>query len=160
MAKVVTAIIATVELVTAPKEGQYGPYCSVLFKDESGEKIWKSFDPDSEELTYLAKGTKVQLVPAGERNGKVSHNIVLLESAQAGQSNRNDDQPPQLPPSKSGMSPELKRQIAAYIDEQSDLLRFCWITAKVKLENIATDEESFRTAASTLYLSAQRKFGL
>ena len=47
MAKVVTPIAAVVQRITAPKDGQYGSYQSVLFKTPTGEKIWKSFPPDS-----------------------------------------------------------------------------------------------------------------
>jgi hypothetical protein len=82
VSKVVAPIIAVVEFVTAEKAGEYGPYRSVLFKTPDDEKIWKSFDPGSEELSLLKKGVRVQLVPAGERNGKVSHNIILLDSVE------------------------------------------------------------------------------
>jgi hypothetical protein len=59
MAKVVTPITATVEFITGIKQGSYGEYRSVLFKDAMGEKIWKSFDPKAEELALLRKGAKV-----------------------------------------------------------------------------------------------------
>jgi hypothetical protein len=81
MSKVVAPIVAVVELITAEKSGEYGPYRSVLFKTPDDQKIWKSFDPASEELSLLKKGVRVQLIPAGERHGKTSHNIVLLNDA-------------------------------------------------------------------------------
>jgi hypothetical protein len=83
MSKVVAPIVAVVELITAEKSGEYGPYRSVLFKTPDDEKIWKSFHPASEELTLLRKGVRVQLIPAGERHGKTYHNIVLLDDATA-----------------------------------------------------------------------------
>jgi hypothetical protein len=71
MSKVVAPIVAVVELITAEKSGESGPYRSVLFKTPDNQKIWKSFDPASEELTLLKKGVKVQLIPAGERHVKL-----------------------------------------------------------------------------------------
>jgi hypothetical protein len=50
MAKVVMPITATVEFVTGIKQGSYGEYRSLLFRDAAGEKIWKSLDPEAEEL--------------------------------------------------------------------------------------------------------------
>lgn len=81
MAKVVSPIAATVEYITAIKSGEYGDYRSVLFLDNSGEKIWKSFDPESEELALLSKGVRVQLIPITiSKSGKQSHTIVLLDA--------------------------------------------------------------------------------
>ena len=84
MAKVVSAITATVEVIGKLKDGNYGPYRSVLFLDQAqpvgseAAKIWKSLS--EAEAAPLSKGARVQLVPAGkDRSGKDKHNIVLLE---------------------------------------------------------------------------------
>lgn len=148
MAKVVNPIIATVEFITAPKEGQYGPYQSVLFKDETGEKIWKSFQPESEELKLLSMGAQVQLVPVGERNGKASHNIVLLDAPTT----------PSTAPSVKDVvpqcwTPEEKRAIATKIEQQSELLRFCLVTAKRKFGDLVAPED-IRALATTLFIQA------
>lgn len=156
MAKVVTPITATVEFITAEKQGEYGPYRSVLFLDPAGEKIWKSFNPDADELGYLTKGTRVQLVPTAEKNGKVSHNIVLIDAPTAPA----PTQQQATQANGTGLSPEQKREIAAYIDGQADLLRYCWQTAQSKLGDLELSEESIRCASSTLFISAQKKFHL
>ena len=53
---------------------------------------------------------------------------------------------------------ESKQAIAAYITQQKDLLQFCWQQAET-IEGPQT-EDSIEKLAVTLYLSAQRKFGL
>ena len=146
MAKVVTPIAATVEHITAPKDGQYGPYQSVLFKTGQDEKIWKSFAPDSAELTQLQKGVRVQLIPAGERNGKPSHQIVL-----AGQ---------QAKPQSAELDSEAKLQVATYVQQMSKLYAYCYEQAAFELAKFEPAEESVKCAASSLFIAAQRKFGL
>lgn len=159
MAKVVTPITATVEYITAIKDGQYGPYQSVLFKTQDGEKIWKSFDPDSEELAILSKGTRVQLILAGERNGKPSHQIVLLDSPMIAPTIPNSlpalpsDQPVAV---EVGWSPEQKRAIAAKVSQHADLLAYCLQVSHQKFAQtgLVESEESVRTLATTLFIQA------
>ena len=151
MAKVVTPITATVEHITASKDGQYGPYQSVLFKTPEGEKIWKSFNPDSPELAQLQKGLSVQLIPSGERNGRPSHQIVIVDLQQ-----QSRDQIP----TQQGLDSETKAEIAAYVQQMSKLYRFCWEQASEQLEGLAQQEESVKCAANSLFIAAGRKFGL
>lgn len=58
------------------------------------------------------------------------------------------------------LPPQKKKEIADYLDQQADLLAYCWKIANDKLKGTAFEEESVRCFASTLYISAQRKFGL
>lgn len=51
-----------------------------------------------------------------------------------------------------------KKAIASYINQQTDLLQFCWQQAEA-IEGPCT-EDSVEKLAVTLYLSAQRKFNL
>jgi hypothetical protein len=53
---------------------------------------------------------------------------------------------------------DTKKAIASYISQQKDLLQFCWQQAEA-IEGPQT-EDSIEKLAVTLYLSAQRKFGL
>ncbi len=112
MAKVVTPITARVEVIGKLKEGNYGPYRSCLFVDQSQpegseeSKIWKSLT--DEESAPLVKGAIVQLVPAGkDKSGNDKHNIVLLDSPTT---------PP--PPAAQTATPRLtndqKRAIATF----------------------------------------------
>ena len=151
MGRVVTPIAATVEHITAPKDGQYGPYQSVLFKTPTGEKIWKSFAPNSAELTQLQKGTTVQLIPAGERNDRPSHQIVVTHEG------KGDCEGHHL---GGELTPDQKRAIATHVQEMAALYKFCWEQASVQLRDLAQQEESVKCAASSLFIAAQRKFGL
>lgn len=163
MAKVVTPITARVEVIGKPKESSYSPgqyYYPTLFIDlaqadgSESAKIWKSLSGD--EVSQIVKGDVVQLVPAGnDANGRVKHNIVVAQSPAGhlptGSPNRDR---------VSSLDADTKRAIAAYVDSQSDLYRFCWDAAAAKLEGKATEEETTRCMATTLYLGAVQKFGL
>ena len=166
MAKVVSPITAKVEVIGKLKESSFQPgqyYRSVLFIDKSqpegseAAKIWKSLS--DQECEGLAKGGAVQLVPAGtDKNGKDKHNIVLLgDSNQAAIKSSPDDTPP-----VSEWSPEQKRAIASYVENQADLLGFCLKVSREKFANpnspLVQSEESIRTLATTLYITTQRKF--
>ena len=56
------------------------------------------------------------------------------------------------------LDPDTKKAIAEYLKQQKDLLQFCWQQAET-IEGPQT-EDSIEKLAVTLYLSAQRKFGL
>jgi hypothetical protein len=58
------------------------------------------------------------------------------------------------------ISADQKRAIAAFIDSQADLYRFCYLTAQSKLDGVTDDLEVTRCMATKLYLGAVRKFGL
>lgn len=166
MAKVVSPITAKIEVIGKLKEssyhlGQY--YRSVLFidlnKPEGSEaaKIWKSLtDPECEGLT---RGSAVQLVPAGtDKNGKDKHNIVLVDdNSPAAVKSSADDTPP-----ASEWTPDQKRAIASFVEDQADLLGFCLKVSREKFANphnpLVETEESIRTLATSLYITTQRKF--
>lgn len=167
MAKVVSPITAKIEVIGKLKESSYQPgqyYRSVLFIDLSQPsgteeaKIWKSLsDPECE---GLAKGCTVQLVPAGtDKNGKDKHNIVLLgDSSLAAVKSSADD----TSPLSCEWTPDQKRAIASFVENQADLLGFCLKVSRVKFANphkpLVETEESIRTLATSLYITTQRKF--
>lgn len=166
MNKLVTPILAEVEFVTGEKQGQYGLYRSVLFLTQVGEKIWKSFDPNSPELEQLTPRTKVRLIPSGTSpSGKPSHVIELLEApATAVPPSEVDPRTAtiEIAPTNQartgGLDLGKKRAIAAYVEEQASLYAFCHSQAAEKLGEVPP--ETVRCAASSLYIAAQRKFGL
>jgi hypothetical protein len=143
MAKVVVPIAARVKVIGKLKESSYQPgqyYRSVLFVDLSNPlgseaaKIWKSLS-DSE-CEGLVKGSTVQLVPAGaDKNGKDKHNIVLLgdSSPDAVKSSADD-----TPPVSGVWTPDQKRAIASYVEDQADLLGFCLKVSREKFANPIT----------------------
>jgi hypothetical protein len=152
MSKIVTPIEAKIELITEPKDGQYGPYRSVLFKTPEGEKIWKSFPPDSEELSILKVGQKVRLIPSGKtKGGKDSHVIEPLDFSPT----------TATPPNNSGLLTESQKyEIAGYIEQMAALYRFAYGQAAQHLKGMTESEETLRCCASSLFISAQKKFDL
>jgi hypothetical protein len=129
MPKLVQPVTATVELVTALKEGNFGPYRSVLFKN-GDEKIWQSFDPDAEELAVLSRGVQVQLVPRGEsKQGKTQYNIVLLSAPASS-----------TPMTKRAtLSAAKKYEVAAHIEQMAKMYRFCFEQAQIALTGATED---------------------
>lgn len=154
MSKVVAPIVAVVELITAEKSGEYGPYRSVLFKTSDDEKIWKSFDPTSQELTLLKKGVRVQLIPAGERHGKPSHNIVLLNDATA--------PAPAAAPSAPIGEPEqayeaMLRQVTARYSRAIAAAKYvCKKDMGMDEETIAARPEVIKEIATALFIEVNR----
>jgi hypothetical protein len=57
---------------------------------------------------------------------------------------------------QSSLSPNQKREIASYIQEMAKLYGFCLTQA----ESLGAIDEDRRAIATTLYLSAQKKFAL
>lgn len=161
MAKVVTPVTAIVEFITKEKAGEFGPYRSVLFLDESKSgddaKIWKSFDPDSEELALLTKGARVQLIESGKtKSGKLSHNIVLLDSPPA----PTVAPVPTMPPANTAsLTPEEKRAIATFGTDIIKAYAFLYGEAQRALEPLGASEETIRAAASSALIACQRKLG-
>jgi hypothetical protein len=172
MAKVVTPITATVEVIGKLKESTYSPgtfYHPVLFLDaaKQGEeaKIWKNLT--DEEAAQIKKGDRVQLVPIGQdKSGKDKHQIVKFGGVEfpanpvpvpacptPSQVN------PQASPSDVGMAPDLKRAIAAYVEELGGLYAFCLDVSQKKI-GASCDAETVRCMASSLFIASQRKFGL
>ncbi len=160
MAKVVTPVTAKVEFITQEKQGDYGPYRSVLFLNEvTGDKIWKSFDPDSEELALLTKGARVQLIETGKsKSGKISHNIVLLERLPAPTIPATAPAPDPLPTHQGiVLHPDEKRAIATFGTDIIKAYGFLYGEAKRVLEPLGASEETIRAAASSALIACQRK---
>jgi hypothetical protein len=142
----------TASLITArvkyaagqPRATQYGMRINALLTlpDGTEHRLWGQ--PDDREIAALKKGQQVQLLHDGKGYKLIPNN----PPTQAKQ------------PVATELTPEQKWAIAEYVTGQADLLKFCWTTATAKLEGLATEEESIRCAASSLYIAAQRKFNL
>lgn len=151
-------IEAHVEHITTLKQGQWGEYRSVLFlrSDRDGDeaKVWRSFKPH--EVNQFHKGQAVNLIPT-HRDGRQTWDIELVDTPQ----HSDISSPPkhtQPQPDKPVLTDEQKVAIAAYVDQMADLYVYCFSTANTKLDGAA--EETVRAAASSLFISAQRKFHL
>jgi hypothetical protein len=75
-------ILATVAAFGHVKDGNYGPYQSVLFEspDLPEGKVWRSMKP--EEAKTFDKGQQAYLVPTTNKQGKPSWDIELLPTDQ------------------------------------------------------------------------------
>jgi hypothetical protein len=60
--------------------------------------------------------------------------------------------------SEGFLSPSQKREIAGYVGQMADLFNFCLTTVDQRVQNIESEDR--RAIATTLYLSAQKQFGL
>ncbi len=58
------------------------------------------------------------------------------------------------------LTPDQKRAIANYVQDQADLLGFCLKMASEKFSDQVETEESIRTLATTLFIATSRRFGL
>lgn len=155
--KIVSPIECVVKHVTQAKQGQYKPFQSVLFIDDTGCEIWKSFALDAPELDILKPNLRVRLIPNGSsRNGKPSHVIELLDES----SSLGTATVPPISATPSIMNNHQKRQVAAYIEQMGALYRFAYGQAAHHLKGMTDDAETLQHAASELFNAAQRKFDL
>lgn len=166
MAKVVSPIAAKIEVIGRPRESSYEAgkfYYPTLFIDLSqpegleAAKIWKNLTED--EVSQIQKGDRVQLISVGkDKSGKDKHNIVLLDSP----TTVPKSPPGQPAPLTSEWTPDQKRAIASFVEDQADLLGFCLKVSREKFANpqnpLVETEESIRTLATSLYITTQHKF--
>jgi hypothetical protein len=61
-------------------------------------------------------------------------------------------------PTYQGMSPDTKREIASYVTEMANLFNFCLKQVDMTVENISSEDR--RAIATTMFLSAQKRYGL
>lgn len=166
MATVVAPLTCLIEVIGKPRpskhqEGSF--YYPTLFLDVTKQgdeaKIWKNLSGD--EVSQIQKGDRVQLVPAGkDAKGNDKHNIVLLSSAPSAPTTAPATAPAAPPaPAQQGMTNEQKRQVAAFVSDMSDLYAFCLTTAQSKIGE-SSDPETVRCMASSLFISASKKFQL
>ncbi len=164
MAKVVAPITALVEVIGKPRESSYEVgkfYYPTLFinlsQPEGSEaaKIWKNLSGD--EVSQIQKGDRVQLIPAGkDKSGKDKHNIMLLEEpAHVATSQQSQFF---AAPVAERWSVERKREIACYLESQLALLAYCDKQARQTFDGLP--EETVQKYSVTLFLAAQKKFGL
>jgi hypothetical protein len=132
---------------STPKDFGHGERINVVITPLTGGDDIKVWGNPDDAIATLTKNQQVTLLHDGK-----GYKLVA------------DSQPAQVNQVKQSVTPELtpdqKRAIALYVNEQADLLKFCWVTASEKLDSLASDEESIRCAASCLYIATQRKFGL
>ena len=127
------------------KDGQYGPYQSVLFEgDRLPEgKVWRSMEP--EQAAQFTRGQAVYLVPTKNKQGKDSWDIELMEGGAA-------------PSPVATPAVPQAQEIGQYLDKMAALYAACYRRAATNLDG--APDAAIQAAASTVFISAQRKFGL
>ena len=128
-------------------EGAFKQNLVLQMSDGSEETLW--FAQGRTPHCTLPKGTAVQLL-FEERDGKMTRK--LIHDSTSGQAQ------PQAKASPALLSNAQKKEIADYIQQQTDLLRYCWDIAGDKFEGKIQSEETLRHFAATIYSSAKDKF--
>ncbi len=129
---------------STPKDFGHGERVNVVITPVTGGDDIKVWGRPTDAIAQLTKGQQVTLLSDGK-----TYKLVA------------DSQPAQVKqPVTTELTADQKKAIALYVDEQGDLLKFCWVTARKKLDGVAYTEESIRCAAASLYIAAQRKFSL
>ncbi len=132
-----------------------------VFQSDWGERqnIVVEMDDGTEEKLYFAAGRQPH---ASLKRGEPVQ--VLYEGGKRRLLvNDKPDTPiqqPQPQPQYQGLTPDQKRAIANYIQDQAKLMRYCLETARENFSEQVETEESIRTLATTLFIATQRHFGL
>ena len=157
---------AHVEYVCDPKPSQYDQgsfYVSVLFMrcDRAGDdaKVWRSFSP--QEAAQFERGMAVNLIPATRKN-RQTWDIELISEPAITATVTPSTAPPSVTPvqnPKTMIGTHPKSQVSDYVNSMGDLYVHCYSTAIAKLPDGVSDAQ-VQGMASSLFISAQRKFGL
>ncbi len=141
------------------KNGRIKYPAGKVFQSDWGERqnIVVEMDDGSEEKLYFAAGRQPH---ASLKRGQ---SVAILFEGGKRRLLVNDKpdiptEPPQ--PAYQELTPDTKRAIANYVQDQADLLGFCLKMASEKFGNQIETEESLRTLATTLFIATQRHFGL
>lgn len=139
--------LLTATLVKNPRivDTKFGQKCVTDCKLDDGQTI-TLWQPPTSKLINYSSGERISLTV--DHKGK--HHFL---------ENGNDDAiAAKTEPTNHKLSNTQKKEIAQYIEQQKDLLAFCWQQA-CAIDDIQS-EDSIQKLAVTLYLSAQRKFNL
>jgi len=165
MAKVAAKSTAKVEVIGKLKASKFEgkpQYRPVLFVLPDGSQQWESFDDGAEELAWLKKGQSYEVIVKDD--GK----LTLIQPANADQVIARYAAPDAVPPTAPAapiigghvMTDGLKRQVVGYVGEMAPLYAYCYQQAQAQLAPHSAPEAAVQGAASSLFISAQRRFNL
>ena len=127
----------------------------LLLPDGSEATLWRPENDDA--LMGMRRGDRCQ--GCRDSKGKVS----LVEQVSTPNTRHNQlsrrQSLEQVSTHHRPLSPEQRIEIGAYMDQMANLYGYAWELANTKLGDKAS-EDTKKSMASTLYLSAQRRFGL
>jgi hypothetical protein len=138
-------LAATIQKSPRIVNTKFGPKIVTDCKLDDGQTI-TLWQPPTSKLINYGTGERISLTV----DSKGKHHFI---------ENGNDDAiAPKTEPTNHKLSNAQKKEITSYIEQQKDLLAFCWQQA-CSIDDIQS-EDSIQKLAVTLYLSAQRKFNL
>lgn len=129
-------------------EGKFKQNLVLQMEDGSEETLY--FSQGRVPHANLPKGATVEVL-FEERDGKRTRKLIENPSS-------TPTSQPQGNAFHTLLSKTQKKEIAEYIQQQGDLLNYCWDTALTKLDGKIQAEETLRVLATTLYSSAKEKF--
>lgn len=140
-------------------EGKFKQNLVLVMEDNTEETLW--FTQGRTPHSNLTKGATVQVL-FEERDGKRTRKLIEQHSSSTPTSQpqvkTSPATQPQAKASPTLLSDSKKKEIANYVQQQTDLLDFCWKTALDKFDGKIQAEETLRHLTTTLYSSAKEKF--
>jgi hypothetical protein len=139
-----TLTTCTLEVIARPKPSRYEgkpDYRPCLFKLADGTEKWKSYNEGSAELTWLKQGQTYQAAIAADGE------LTLIQPT--GQAAPAPVATPAVPQAQA---------IGEYLDKMAALYAACYRRAATNLDG--APDAAIQAAASTVFISATRKFGL
>jgi hypothetical protein len=138
-------LAATIQKAPRIVDTKFGKKCVTDCKLDDGQTL-TLWQPPTSKLINYGTGERISLTV----DSKGKHHFL---------ENGNDDAiAAKSEPTNHKLSNAQKKEIASYIEQQKDLLAFCWQQACL-IDDIQS-EDTIQKMAVTLYLSAQRKFNL
>ena len=164
-------IEATISRFGKIQQSSYPPYDrvqSVLFTWQNGtnaQEIWKTYP--AAEAKLLKVGQPAFLSSRTGRNNQVIWEVDFANAATPQPPVHPPAQPQANRPAERGLSPAPapvalapNQAIALWVETQAELYAQCFDAAWRALAAREVSEETVRAAASTLFISASRKFNL
>ena len=147
-------ITATVAAHGHLKEGQFGPYQSILFESPNlpDGKVWRAMDP--EQAQQFIRGQVVALVPTTNKQGKPSFDIEILDAPAPAPATVAPTAAPQ------GTIPNDKKPIVAgYATDLAKLYSYCYSQAVASMPESAP-MEAIQACASSVFIATTRKHSI
>ena len=142
--------LLTATLTKAPRQVQtkYGVRTVADCIDQNGntQTIWRPENDSA--LTGLAVNSRLTLTV--DSKGKIN---LIDNPSPAPIAPKIDNKP-----TYQGMNPDTKREVASYVTEMANLFNFCLKQVDQSVENISSEDR--RAIATTMFLSAQKRYGL
>jgi hypothetical protein len=139
-----TLTTCTLEVIARPKPSRYEgkpDYRPCLFKLADSSQKWKSYNEGSAELTWLKQGQTYQAAIAADGE------LTLIQPTG-----------PAAPAPVATPAVSQAQEIGQYLDKMAALYAACYRRAATNLDG--APDAAIQAAASTVFISAQRKFGL